>query len=256
VLNNFRVIPVLLLQGDGLVKTQQFKNSKYIGDPVNAIKIFNDKEVDELVFLDIDASKENRAPNFELLKEIASECFMPLGYGGGINSMDHVDRLFQIGLEKVVLNSVALSNPDFVSQVAKKVGSQSVVVSIDVKQNWRGKRKVYSHQKDSVTAEDVVSFAQRMEDLGAGEIFLNSVNRDGAMGGYDVEMIKQVAENISLPLVACGGAGSLNHMKLAVTEGKASAVGAGSFFVFHGPHKAVLINYPKQEKLNELFYGK
>ncbi|MBN38080.1 MAG: imidazole glycerol phosphate synthase subunit HisF [Opitutae bacterium] len=255
-MNNFRVIPVLLLQDDGLVKTRQFKNARYVGDPINAIKIFNDKEVDELIFLDIDASKERRGPNFEILKEIASECFMPLGYGGGITSMNHVDRLFQIGLEKVVLNSVALTNPDFITEVAKKVGSQSVVVSIDVKQNWRGKRQVYSHHNNSLVPKDVVSFAKKMEQLGAGEIFLNSVNRDGMMSGYDLDIINQVAENISLPLVACGGAGSLNHMQQAIAEGKASAVGAGSLFIFHGTHKAVLINYPKQEKLIELFNGK
>lgn len=251
-LNNFRVIPVLLLQDGGLVKTKQFSSPTYIGDPVNAIRIFNDKEVDELVFLDIDASKANRPPDFDLLAEIASECFMPLGYGGGVSSMEHVERLFKIGLEKIIFNSVSFKNPNLITEVSKSVGNQSVVVSIDVTTNWRGKKKLYSHSEKKHYDENIVEFAKKMESLGAGEIILNSVKRDGIMGGYDIELIKEVSNNISIPLVACGGAGSLRDIKSVINNGDASAAAAGSFFVFHGPHKAVLINYPNPKKVRDI----
>jgi cyclase len=250
---SYRVIPVLLLQNKGLVKTKQFKNPVYVGDPINAIRIFNEKEVDELVFLDIDASKLRKKPDFKLIGNIASECFMPLGYGGGITEIDDIKRLFQIGVEKIILNTVALSNPKIVSEAARLAGNQSVVVSIDVKKNWTGKRKVYSHSNEMVQNEQPLEFALHMQEMGAGEIILNSVNNDGMMNGYDLELIRQFSSKLEIPVVACGGAGSYEHFKQAIHEAGASAVAAGSMFVFHGPLRGVLINYPNQAKLKQIF---
>lgn len=253
---NYRVIPVLLLQNKGLVKTRQFKNPVYVGDPINAIKIYNEKEVDELVFLDINASKEKRPPDFTLLEKIASECFMPLGYGGGISSLDEVKRILNIGIEKVIFNDSLFDNQELLKQAAKLAGSQSVVVSIDVKKSITGKRRIYRHTTKSIMDISITEYARCAEEAGAGEIFLNSVDQDGMMGGYDLEMIRKVADTVNIPVVACGGAGQLSHFREAVSKGGASAVAAGSMFVFHGPHKAVLINYPGQDELKEIFkYG-
>jgi cyclase len=250
---SYRVIPVLLLQNGGLVKTKQFKKPTYVGDPINAIKIFNEKEVDELVFLDIDASKENRGPDFALLEQIASECFMPLGYGGAIRSLADVNRIFSIGIEKVIFNTAAFKNEALIKVSAKEAGNQSIVVSIDIKKNLLGKRSLYSHAGESLPKMDIISFAKHMQDIGAGELILNSVDRDGMMAGYDIDLIEQVASAVEIPVVACGGAGNLGHFKQAVHKGNASAVAAGSMFVFHGPLKGVLINYPSQEKLKTIF---
>ncbi|GJM33475.1 MAG: putative imidazole glycerol phosphate synthase subunit hisF2 [Saprospiraceae bacterium] len=250
---SYRVIPVLLLHEKGLVKTTKFKKPIYVGDPINAIKIFNEKEVDELVFLDIDASKKNRGPDFSLLEQIASECFMPLGYGGGISTIEQVNRIFNIGIEKVIFNSSALSNPKLISEVAKTAGNQSVVVSIDVKKNWLGKKIIYSHSGTKVPKLSLTEFARKMQEFGAGEIIINAVDQDGMMNGYDLELIKEVAEAVEIPVVACGGASNIQNLREAVAMGKASAVAAGSLFVFYGPHKAVLINYPSQDKLKSVF---
>lgn len=250
---SYRVIPVLLLHQDGLVKTIKFKKPKYVGDPINAIKIFNEKEVDELVFLDIDASKEKRGPNFELLEQIASECFMPLAYGGGISSLDQVNRILYTGIEKVILNSTALIKPTLIDKIAKAAGNQSVVVSIDVKKNWLGKANIYSHSGLKVPKTSIVDFAREMENRGAGEIIINSVDLDGLMTGYDLDLIRQLSDAVRIPVVGCGGAGSLLDLQKAVKEGQASAVAAGSLFVFYGPHKAVLINYPSQKQLKSIF---
>lgn len=248
-----RVIPVLLLSKGGLVKTERFKKPVYLGDPINAIRIFNDKEVDELVFMDIDASKENRDPDFTVLKQIASECFMPLSYGGGVTSLDQAKRIYSTGIEKIILNSVVFDKPEFVEDLAAEAGSQSVVVSIDYKKALFGNAKVYSHARRKTPNLSILEFAKEMELRGAGEIILNSVDRDGMMSGYDLEMIAAISEELSIPLVACGGAGGISHLVEGIKEGKASAVAAGSMFVFHGPHKAVLINYPSQESLNKIF---
>lgn len=250
---SYRVIPVLLLSEGGLVKTEKFKKPVYVGDPINAIRIFNDKEVDELVFLDIDASKKNRGPDFVLLEQIASECFMPLGYGGGITTIDEGRRIFSTGIEKVILNSIVFDKPELVEAVAAEAGNQSVVVSIDYKKGHFGKPKVYSHCKRNRSNISVFEFAKEMEARGAGEIILNSVDRDGVMNGYDIDMITAISEELTIPVVACGGAGRIDHLVDAVKKAKASAVAVGSMFVFHGPHKAVLINYPCQEKLSKIF---
>jgi cyclase len=244
-----RVIPVLLLKNKGLVKSIKFAKTTYVGDPINAIKIFNDKEVDELVFLDINASKEKREPDFDFLESIASECFMPLGYGGGISNLNQVKKIFKIGIEKVILNQICLKRPDFVKEVALEVGNQSVVVSIDVKKNLFGKYKVYDYAKAANTDFNPLDFAKKMEDLGAGEIILNSVDNDGMMNGFDIPLVRNLADALKIPVVACGGAGKLVDIQMAIKDGHASAVAAGSMFVFHGPHKAVLINYPKRSDL-------
>lgn len=247
-----RVIPVLLLKGKGLVKTVKFDKPKYIGDPINAVRLFNDKETDELVFLDIDASKQGRRPDFELIKNIATECFMPLGYGGGIQDVTDIEKLFSIGIEKVIINSSALKSLDLISQAAEIYGSQSIVLSVDVQKNIWGKYQIISHSKTKHTHVDVLQYIKDAERSGAGEIILNAADRDGMMKGYDLSLLSKVVDTTKVPVVICGGAGSLEDFKKAVDAG-ASGVAAGSLFVFHGPHKAVLINYPTQAQLKTLF---
>ena len=247
-----RVIPVLLLRNKGLVKTVRFDKSKYIGDPINAIKLFNDKEVDELVFLDIDAGKQQRKPDFELIKNIASECFMPLGYGGGITEYEDIAKLFAIGVEKVIINSVALKDMGLISQASEVFGDQSIVLSVDVQKSLWGKYQVYSHAKIKHQRTDLIGYIREAQEAGAGEIIINSVDQDGTMQGYDLGLIQKVVEATSVPVVACGGAGTLADLRKAVNVG-ASGVAAGSLFIYHGPHKAVLINYPSQQQLTALF---
>ncbi len=247
-----RVIPCLLLRGRGLVKTTRFKEPKYVGDPINAIKIFNDKEVDELVLLDISASKEGRGPAFTVIEEVASECFMPLAYGGGVRSVEEARRIFKLGVEKIVFNSTAWRQPEVLRAAAREFGSQAVVASIDVRRKLFGRYEVYIDNGTKSTGMDVVEFAQRMEEHGAGEILLTAIDRDGMMQGYDFELIAKVSSAVRVPVIASGGAGSLAHMKAAVDKGGASAVAAGALFVFHGPHRAVLITYPKREELEQV----
>lgn len=250
-----RVIPCLLLRNRGLVKTVKFKNSTYLGDPINIVKIFNDKEVDELIFLDITATIEQKKPPFKLLSEIASECFMPLGYGGGIRSLEDVKEILSLGVEKVAINSYAVENPSFVRAAADLAGSQSIVVSIDVKKSLFRKYEVMTHNGRKATGLDPLKFAVEMEKMGAGELFLNSIDRDGTMQGYDLELIRRVAEAVSIPVVACGGARTVKDLGDVVKKGGASAAAAGSMFVFHGPHRAVLINFPTPQELGMVFQG-
>lgn len=248
-----RVIPSLLLRGRGLVKTIKFQNPKYIGDPINAVRIFNDKEVDELVFLDITATLEKRPPQFDLIKDIATECFMPFGYGGGIHDIETANKILKMGSEKIVINSAA-SDFGLLRDAADVFGSQSVVVSLDLKKSRRGKYQIYTHSGTKKTDIDPVKFAQDVEANGAGEIFLNSIDRDGTMEGYDIDLLRSITKRVNIPVVACGGAGSLEHFQQAVLKGGASAVAAGSMFVFHGLHRAVLINYPTQEELKQFLF--
>jgi cyclase len=247
-----RVIPALLLQGQGLVKTVKFKDPTYLGDPINIVRIFNDKEVDELVFLDITATNENRPPAFDRLANITSECFMPLGYGGGIRNMDDVRHLLSIGIEKVILNTSAVENPALVRDAADYAGSSSVVISIDVKKSFSGKYEVYTRSGKKNTGLDPMKHAIEMEKLGAGEIFLNSIDRDGMMQGYDIDLIRRVADAVSIPVVACGGAGKLQDLSDAIKMGGASAAAAGSLFVFQGSLRGVLISYPSAEDLKRI----
>jgi len=247
-----RIIPSLLLRNHGLVKTMGFKEPKYVGDPINAVKIFNEKEVDELIFFDTTASVEGRRPNFKLLSDIASECFIPFGYGGGIKDLDDIKTLFNIGVEKVIINSRAINEPTFVRDAAERFGSQSIVVSIDVKRNLLGKYIVYSHGGKVATKYEPVSFAKGMVEMGAGEIILTSINRDGTMEGYDIDLIKKVSTVLHVPVVASGGAGKIQDFIDAIQKGGASAVSAGSMFVFKGKHRAVLINYPAMEEIESI----
>ena len=244
-----RVIPALLLHGQGLVKTVKFKDPTYLGDPINIVRIFNDKEVDELVFLDITATIENRPPAFEMLANITSECFMPLGYGGGIRSMEDVRKLLGIGIEKVILNTSAVETPSLIRDAADYAGSSSVVISMDIRKGFLGKHEVYTRGGRKGTGLDPVKHAVEMEKLGAGELFINSIDRDGTMQGYDIDLIRRVADAVSIPVVACGGAGKLQDLADAIKMGGASAAAAGSLFVFQGPLRGVLISYPSQNDL-------
>jgi cyclase len=244
-----RVIPSLLLKNQGLVKTIKFKNPTYVGDPINAVKIFNEKECDELMILDITASLDKKEPQFALVEDIATEAFMPFAYGGGITHLDHIKRLLSCGAEKVVLNSVLFENLKLVEDAASIFGAQAVVASVDVKKNLWGKYEVHSHSGTKNQKKDPTAWAQQLEAAGVGEILLNSIDLDGTQTGYNLELIQKVASAVNIPVVALGGAGNLNHFRQAVHEGKASAVAAGSLFIFHGKHRAVLISYPSSAEI-------
>lgn len=247
-----RVIPCLLLRGHGLVKTRRFKDPVYVGDPVNAVRIFSEKEVDELVVLDIDASREGREPNYELIAEIAGECFMPVAYGGGIRTLDQVRKLIRSGVEKVVVNSAALESTEVITAAAEVFGSQAVVAAIDVRKPLLGGYKVVGKSATVEAKVKLDEHVRRVVAAGAGEIFLNSVDRDGTMAGYDLELVRTVAQVVDVPVVASGGAGTVEHLRQAVHDAGASAVAAGSMFVFHGKHRAVLINYPTRAELSSI----
>ncbi|MCZ2223439.1 MAG: AglZ/HisF2 family acetamidino modification protein [Chitinophagales bacterium] len=251
-----RVIPTLLIHKGGLVKSVKFKDYKYVGDPINAVKIFNEKEVDEIAVIDIDASRENRAPDINKIAEIASEAFMPMAYGGGISTIKQIKEILFNGIEKVIINKAAHINPSLISEAANLFGNQSIVVSIDVKKNLFGTYKVYIDNGKKNTGLCPKEFAQKVEKLGAGEILLNSIDKDGTYKGYDTELIKAVAETVNIPIIALGGASSYDDFKLASQNG-ASAVAAGSMFVFQKPHQAVLISYlPKKIMKENNFYLK
>lgn len=246
-----RVIPALLLQDGGLVKTRKFKDAKYIGDPLNAIRIFNDKEVDELMVMDIVASKRGGDPDYSIIEQFAGECFMPLCYGGGVRTLDQAARIFDLGVEKISIQSAAISNIQLVSDIANRFGSQSVVVSIDVKYNWLKKPRLYQSSSGRLLKQNWIEFSQSVVNAGAGELIINAVDRDGEMCGYDNELIERIARSVSVPIIALGGAGNFCHFQEAVGAG-ASAVAAGSMFVYQGPHRAVLITYPPYAELENL----
>lgn len=247
-----RLIPCLLLREQDLVKTIKFTNPRYLGDPINAVKIFNGKGVDELCVLDISATFEKRSPNFDYLKDIASEAFMPLSYGGGITKIEQIKKLFFIGYEKIIINTAFVQNPQLIRAAADFAGSQSIVVSIDVKTDLFGKQSCFINDGKTKVGINPVVLAKKAEELGAGEILLNSINRDGTMQGYDYDLIAKVSSAVSIPVIAIGGAGNLAHCVKAVNCG-ASATAVGSLFVYYGPLKAVLINYPTEEELTIIF---
>lgn len=247
-----RVIPVLLLSDDRLVKTHQFKEPKYIGDPLNAIRIFNEKEVDELIVLDINASRTGAEPNYKTIEKLASECFMPLCYGGGVRSAEQAAKIFALGVEKVSVQTAALNELAVISAIANRFGSQAVAVSVDIKSDWFGRRRLLQSCNGKFNKQPWREFLNSVVAAGAGEIILNSVNRDGTLLGPDLELISQANDGLAVPLVALGGIGSMADIKAAVDAG-ASAVAAGAFFVFQGPHRAVLITYPKYSELEALF---
>jgi len=250
-----RIIPCLLLQGKGLVKTIKFKEPKYIGDPINAIKIFNEKGADELMLLEIAATVEGRKPAFDVIEEIASECFMPVCYGGGIKELEDARRIFNLGIEKISLSSYAIENPDFIKELVGIFGSQSIVVCLDVKKNLWGQYELVTHNAKKKTGIDPLVAAQRMEELGVGELVINVVDRDGTMMGYDIALIQKITKNVHIPVIACGGAGNLQDVSEVIHAGGASSAAVGSLFVFHGKHRGVLISYPSREEIVRLFEG-
>ncbi|MBI4474327.1 MAG: imidazole glycerol phosphate synthase subunit HisF [Acidobacteria bacterium] len=247
-----RVIPCLLLQNGGLVKTVKFQSPDYVGDPTNAIKIYNDKQVDELVVLDIAATVAKKEPAFGAIEMFASECFMPVAYGGGLRNIGDVQRVFRLGIEKVVLNTYAVERPEFIRELSERFGAQAIVVSIDAKRNAAGGHEVFIRGGRTPTGLDPLALALKMSALGAGEIFLNSIDQDGTMAGYDLELIRNVSSAVEIPVIACGGAGKLADFGRAVKEGGAAAVATGSMVVYFGRNRAVLINFPTKRELDEV----
>ena len=243
-------MPCLLMREAALVKTIRFKNPTYVGDPVNAVNIFNQKEVDELVLLDITATNEGREPQLQLISEIAAECFMPLTYGGGVRSLEQMEALYRNGIEKVCLNTIVAEDGELVRAAADRFGSQAVVVSIDVRKKRRGYR-VFTRAGQQDLRLGPTEYALQAQGLGAGEILLTSIDRDGTMGGYDLELIQAVSREVDVPVIASGGAGSVHDFRQAVKVGGASAVAAGSMVVFHGRNRAVLINFPSRAELEQ-----
>jgi cyclase len=246
-----RIIPVLLLRNESLVKTRQFGRFEYIGDPCNTVRIFNELEVDELVVLDIMATREKRQPNFELLADISTECFMPLGYGGGISTFDHARQVFTIGFEKVIINSAAFEAPGLITEIADVFGTQAVIASIDVKHSLFGGERVYSHGGKKRQAHDPIKWAREMEKRGAGEILLTSINREGMWTGFDLDLVKRVCDAVTVPVVAQGGARGLSDIRAVVKQAGASAVALGSMVVFQKKDMGVLVNFPSAKELQE-----
>lgn len=237
-----RVIPCLLLRGNGLVKTKKFKDPVYVGDPINAMRIFSDKEADEIVVLDIEATKFGREPNYDLISEMAGEAFMPMAYGGGVNRIEQVRRLIRCGIEKVVINSASIGSPELISECARIYGKQAIVGSVDVRKTLFGSYRVVTHSGTRDVDIDIDRHIANLVNAGVGEILLNNIDRDGMMAGYDLQLVHKAAGGLKIPLVVCGGAGTKAHLNEGLQAG-ASAVAAGSMFVFHGKHRAVLISY-------------
>jgi imidazole glycerol-phosphate synthase subunit HisF len=248
-----RVIPALLLQDGGLVKTLNFAKPKYVGDPINAVRIFNEKEVDELILMDITASRAGREPDYALISDIVSEAFMPIGYGGGVRTLAQAQRLVSSGIEKISFNSAALDGWDVVAQAAARLGSSSTLVSIDVNRDWRGRYRVYDARTRSNLKRDLMAYLAEAVDAGAGEIFINDVSRDGTGKGYDLDLIAKICSAVDVPVIICGGAGELAHLRQAA-DVQAAGVAAGSLFVYMGKHRAVMINYPSQKDLKGIFH--
>lgn len=246
-MKRYRIIPTLLIDDEGLVKGKKFANHRYIGDPINAVKIFNEKEVDELCLLDIGATRNGAQPNLQLISEIASEAFMPVSYGGGLKDIGTVSQILKSGIEKVIFNNAALQNPQLISETAAKFGSSSTVVSIDAKKVGTDYH-VFARNGQNDTGKAATQFAQEMEKAGAGEIILTAIDKEGSYSGYDLDLIKAVCSNLEIPVIANGGAGLVEHFKAAINAG-ASAVTAGSMFVFYGKLEGVLITYPVSPNL-------
>ena len=248
-----RIIPSLLIHDKGLVKTVNFKSPKYVGDPINAVRIFNEKEVDELAIFDIDATILDQEPDYALIEKLANQSRMPLCYGGGVKTVEQAQKIFGLGIEKIALSSAVIKNPKLVTEIAERVGSQSVIVVLDVKKKFLGGYEVYTNNGGKATGINPIKFVKELEDLGAGEIIINSIDNDGVMKGYDLNLIDKIAESISLPLTVLGGAGSLTDIEKVIDKHGVIGVAAGSLFVFKGTYKAVLINYPNQTEKNKIF---
>jgi cyclase len=246
-----RVIPALLLRNESLVKTIRFGKFTYVGDPANTVRIFNELEVDELIFLDITASREKRSPSLKVLRDIADECFMPLGYGGGIRSLDQAKAVFDIGFEKIAINTHAVENPTLIGEVASHYGSQAVIVSIDVKENFLRRQTVRTTGGKKNTHNDPVAWAKQAEEMGAGEILLTSIDREGTWGGFDQSLVRSVSDAVSIPVIAHGGAGNIDHIRTVVKDANASAVALGSMVVFQKKGMGVLVNFPDRAELEQ-----
>jgi imidazole glycerol-phosphate synthase subunit HisF len=248
-----RIIPCLLIHNEGLVKTIQFKEGKYVGDPINAVKIYNEKEVDELMVLDIDATRLNKEPNYKRIENLALECRMPLCYGGGIKTSEQALKIFGLGVEKIALSSVAVEKPQIISEIAKSVGNQSVIIVLDVKKKrFTSGYNLFTHNGTNKTGLEPVTFAKQAEELGCGEIVINSIDRDGMMNGYDMDIINKIREAVSIPITVLGGAGSLDDIGQIIQEHGIIGAAAGSLFVFKGKYRAVLINYPNKTEKEQL----
>ena len=244
---NNRIIPLLLLKEDALVKGQKYKNFRYLGDPINAIKIFNDKEVDELLFFDILASQEKRCISLDIVEKIAEECFMPFGVGGGITNIEQVRKILRAGAEKISINTSSILNKTLITEISQEFGSQSLVVSLDITKNFFGKKRISYMNGTKTSGDDITNWAKEIESLGAGEILVNCIYNDGLMQGYDLDLIEQISGTVNIPVIASCGAGKVEDIAKLFSRTEASAAAAGSLFVFHGEHQAVLINYPKRE---------
>lgn len=242
-----RIIPCLLIKDKGLVKTTKFKNPKYVGDPINAFRIFNEKEVDELIVLDIDATTKQADPDYYMIEQLAGECRMPLCYGGGVKNVDQAQNILGLGVEKIAISSAAVENCELVNRMVEIVGSQSVVVVLDIrKQSSSGKYEIWTHNGEKNTGKCPIVFSKKLEKLGVGEIVVNSIDNDGLMNGYDVELIQKIRNDISVPITALGGAGSVSDIGRLISQFGIIGAAAGSLFVFKGVYKAVLINYPNR----------
>ncbi len=252
-MHRIRVIPVLLLKEWGLEKSIRFQDPVYIGSPINAARVFNGRNVDALILLDIVATAQNRTPIIEVISQITEEAFMPVAVGGGVRDISAIRELLNAGADQVVINTCAVEQPDLITQAADCYGSQCVVVSVDAKRNPDGSYEVYTHGGTRPTGLDPVSHAKRMQEIGCGEILLTSIDRDGTMDGYDLELTQRVSDSLTIPLIACGGAGSVAHLAEGVDIGHASAVAAGAFFLFFGQRRTVLITYPSDDELTQVF---
>ncbi len=248
-----RIIPSLLLHDNGLVKTINFKSPKYIGDPINTVKIFNEKAVDELAIFDIDATVLGREPNYGLIEKLANQSRMPLCYGGGVKTVEQAEKIFSLGIEKIAISSACIQRPNIITEIAARVGTQSVIVVMDIKKKLLGGYEIYTHNGKKSTGLNPLDFALKVQQLGAGEIIINSIDQDGVMKGYDVGIIDKMREKISIPMTVLGGAGSLSDIKKIIQKHGVIGVAAGSLFVFKGVYKAVLINYPTREEKEEMF---
>lgn len=249
-----RIIPCLQLVDQALVKTVKFGRYSYIGDPINTVRIFNELEVDELCFLDIRATIEKRKPNLKILSEIADECFMPLSYGGGVRGVDAAKKILSIGFEKIIINTAAIETPSLITEIAENFGSQSVIVSIDVKKSLNGNYFIYSHDGTLKTKLNPLVWAKQVEEAGAGELLITSMDRDGTWKGYDLGIIKQIADEVVIPVIANGGAGCLNDISRAVKEGNASAVALGSMVVYQQKGMGVLVNFPDKNEIEKTIH--
>ena len=247
-----RIIPCLLVSDKGLVKTVNFKNPKYVGDPINAVRIFNEKRVDELMVLDIDASAENREPDYKMIANLAAECRMPLCYGGGVKTVEQAHRIFSLGVEKIAISSAAIEDPDLVCKIAQEVGSQSIVAILDVKKRLLGGYQIFIKNGKINSNKKPIEFVQELERLGVGEIIINSIDNDGVMKGYDLNLVDQIRKIVKVPLTILGGAGKLEDIGELVSKYGIIGAAAGSLFVFKGIYKAVLINYPSREEKDTL----